>query len=132
MKIFAKRKWDDSIWAIIKLATTIFIAVWLVWLLVYFYNSNRENTAMTAVAFSSNSTISEIAKVIDVPTTLATVASTTTSMDYSALDGVYTLTFTDADDTDAVEYANAYRDAIKSVAKDINAAWTAVVTYKVK
>lgn len=55
-----QRSWDENIGRLIVFAMTIIIAVWLVWLLAYYYDERREQAVQMAVLWSSAATLEEL------------------------------------------------------------------------
>jgi hypothetical protein len=55
--LLKQRAWDENIWRLLVFAVTIIIAVWVVWLLAYFYNTSknaaRDQAVLTNTASSS-------------------------------------------------------------------------------
>jgi uncharacterized membrane protein len=125
-KLNLQRKGDENIGRLIVFAITIVIAIGVVSLVSYFYNENRENAATTATVFSQTASVSDLDK-LNLLTT--TVTNEAVDIQYSALDGVYTATFTG---TAAEALSNEFATGIAGVASDVDATGTAVVTYKVK
>jgi hypothetical protein len=124
-KLNLQRKGDENIGRLIVFAITIVIAIGVVSLVSYFYNQNRENAATTATVFSQTATVADFEKLELV------VAAEAGAVDvsYSALDGVYTATF-----TGGTAVADAVADFAAGIAgvASVESSTSPTVTYKVK
>ena len=83
-----KRSGDENIGKLIMFSITIIIAVGLVGLITYFYNSSRENAVAGSVLGSSASTVTELQDVLE-NVTWSNKCNTISNFDYNAISWIY-------------------------------------------
>lgn len=81
-----KRSGDQRIWKMIVFAWVIVIAIWLVWLVSYFYKESRETAITKAILASTSSNGNDINKIAWLENCLPN-----TSISYDAFGDIYTL-----------------------------------------
>jgi len=54
------RKWESQIWMLIVFAVTLIIAVWVLWILSYFYTKTLSNKKYVSILWNIHSSLDEL------------------------------------------------------------------------
>lgn len=92
-----KRSGDENIWKLIVFSITIVIAIWLVGLVSYFYNTSRQQAVDISVLSSINSSSNEIQGVVP------DCSGTGVQIQYNAITNQYSMTLEDNETAVACE-----------------------------